>query len=250
MRTKPILPFIMSVFFTVNSCFSYEVYLGHPGSGSSVFYFDGLKNYFDTQPDIDYTMSVMMPTNLYDYDLYVTYCAGPATRGYYEYSEAEISTLSNYMQSGGRLLFFSDHTSTGGPGQYVDPYLNELLPQLGSNMELMGGAFDGGGHHDSIAGQILPTPFTANVELIHYAATNSISGGVQTLLVSNLTDCFFSYQHIGNGYLFLSGDINLMGSAANTEYDNGQFFRNLIVPEPATFLLFGLGTVILRRNRQ
>jgi len=235
MRTKTILTFTMVIFCMVNSGYSepLRVYLGHPDSDIVVNYFNGLIDYIDSQPDIRYVMRDMIPPNLSRYDLYVTYSAGLSSHGLYEYSEAEILTLNNYLQSGGRLLFFSDHTAGGGPGQSIDPYLNQLLPQLGSNMTLNGGVFDGGGHQNSIPGQILSNPFTNNVELIRYAATNSISGGIQTLLTSNLTDCFFSYEQIGNGYLFLSGDINLMDFAGNPAYDSGQFFRNLIeVPKP------------------
>jgi len=208
-------------------------------------------NYFNSQPDINYIMAQMMPTVLTNYDLYITGSAGLSTSGYYEYSSAEVTALWDYLNAGGRVLFFSDHTGAGGPGKYVDPYLNLLLPQLGSGMSLNGGLLDGGGHHDSIPGQILSDPFTQDVELIRYAGVNTITGGTPLFLASNLTKSFFSYEHIGSGCLFLSGDINLMDLTPDPAYDNGQFFRNLItIPEPTMIWLLGLGGLVLRKNHR
>lgn len=208
----------------------HNVYIGQ---GRTPYYYLGaLVDYYQSQPDINLTCeSEVIPANLANYDFYITCDAGLNRYNYYEYSTSEISSLHDYLQSGGRVLFFSDYAGSGGIGRYIDPYLNStLLPQLGSNMSFNSVLLDGGGHHDSIPGQILTNPFTEDVNLIRFAAVNSIANGTPLLLARNLRDSFFSYERIGAGYLFLSGDINLMdfANAAVWGYDNGTFFHNLV----------------------
>ncbi len=208
----------------------YNVYIGQ--GNTPYYYLDSLVDYYQSQPDINLTSEPeVIPADLTNYDLYITCAAGLSSYYYYEYTSSEISSLHDYLQSGSRVLFFSDHVGSGG-GKYVDPYLNStLLPQLGSSMSFNSVLLDGGGHHDSIPGQILANPFTVDVNLIRFAGVNSIANGTPLLLARNLCDSFFSYERIGAGYLFLSGDINLMDSAnaAAWGYDNGTFFHNLVI---------------------
>jgi hypothetical protein len=208
----------------------YNVYIGR--GRTPHYYLEPLVDYYQSQPDINLTCeSEVIPVNLANYDFYITCAAGLGQYNFYEYNSSEITALRDYLQSGGRVLFGSDHAGPGGSGSYIDPYLNStLLPQLGSSMLFNSTLLDGGGHHSSSPGQILASPFTQGVDLVRFAAVNSITNGIPLLLATNLNDSFFSYERIGAGYLFLSGDINLMdaANAAAWGYDNGTFFHNLV----------------------
>lgn len=223
----------------------HNVYIGR--GNTPEYYLSSLVNHYRSQPDVNLTYAEnMMPDDITKYDLYIT-----ANLYSNVYSSAEIAAIKNYINSGGRVLFFTDYHGTSSPGWQADPYLNgTLLPQLGSGMRINNKTLDGGGHHSSIPEQVIATPFTAGVEVFLYAATNSIGGGKPMLLASNLTDCIFAYENLGRGYLFISGDTNLMDAASNTEniYDNGRLFYNLvtasadigIIPQDVNFLSKGL----------
>lgn len=203
----------------------YNVYIGRGNTPD--YYVNNLAAYLRSLPDINLTCkSSVMPSGLTNYDMYMA-CDFDDT----PYSESDINSIANYILSGGRVLFFTDHTGPGGSGIHFDPYLNALLPQLGSAMSLKSSLLDGGGHHDTIPDQISSDSFTQGVGLINYAAVNSINGGVPLLFAKNLKDFFLAYEIIGEGYLFLSGDFNLTDRAnqSNFGYDNGKLFYNLIV---------------------
>ena len=167
------------------------------------------------------------------------------------YTGAEISAMSSYLASGGRIAFMGEH-GFFAPQQNLN--INGALSGLGANMTIVNAILDPGFRTATVAnGQILSNPLTAGVNAYEYAAFApvTISGSAQALMVgADQTSVMMAYQNIGGGSIFLITDQNVWDNAASLwpNHDNEVMFDNLVaattgggVPEPATWALMILG---------
>ena len=167
------------------------------------------------------------------------------------YTQTELESLNSYVRNGGRLLFFGECVNAGGPAK-ANISANTALAFIGSSMTLGKDCFDT--INQTAAGeQIVPHPLTERVLSLKYAAANSVSGGVPLLISKDLQNPFFAYEQVGNGYVLVSGDLNIAPGVMGENIGNDIFFRNLTVaeiPEPNSIMLLLVGAGIIFKCRR
>ena len=72
---------------------------------------------------------------------------------------------------------------------------------------------------------------------------------VESLIVINGLDFNYGYGYIADTFGMLTGTL-LSGEMINTSFERLGDAQILIVPEPATLLVFGFGGLALRRRRK
>lgn len=65
------------------------------------------------------------------------------------------------------------------------------------------------------------------------------------LLTSDLQDSFFSYESVGDGFLFVLADLNMIDNVYKSTNDNSVLLGNLVltqpqIPEPPAFAIWSL----------
>ncbi len=159
------------------------------------------------------------------------------------FGTSEITALTNYLATGGRILFMGEQNSFA-PTE--NNFINGALSDLGSSM-LLGASSIDSGFNDTSAGQILPHPFNSSVNLVNYGNVNSISGippGNELFLAKDLSTPWGGVELVGNGTMIVLADTNMISHIEDTAgNDNHLFFTN-IVPEPNGAFVIGLGAAV------
>lgn len=174
------------------------------------------------------------------------------------YTNAELTTMSNFLAGGGRIAFMGEH---GTFGAAENTRINTALYALGSTITINNVILDSGFRSASVLdGQILSHPLTAGVITYEYAAFAplTISGTAEALMrgedqyLGN-PSIMMAYQNIGPGSIFLITDQNVWDNDPLWDaFDNETMFENLLsgntgappvngVPEPASMALLGIG---------
>ncbi len=238
---------VLSMFLPVDKAMAITVFIDDNTNSLPQFNYPAgdLADFYNSLDNVQASISFSSLEDLSGFDFYV---AGPKE----PYSAQDINALMSFLNTGGRALLVGDYGEYGIP---IDG-LNATLSSLGSSMLLDGVLKDGGGHHNTVEEQIIDDFFTNEVDIIRYAAVNTISGGIPLLLTSDLSGSFFSYELYGSGYLFVSADYNIFDNINSPEYDNSKLLTNLFeeptaVPIPSSMILLGAGLTaisILRRK--
>ena len=162
------------------------------------------------------------------------------------YTAAEVSRISNFVQSGGGLLIMGDNLDC--PNANIEPVASIFGVSLAlSDVE----------PYDTYTGNLATHIIFENVGEIYMRAAGEISASTPSAEVAwqeGTGKGLVAVGTYGNGRVVTLGDFNIF---AEEEYyynvDNRQFsintFQYLAVPEPATILLFSLGGLFLRRRR-
>jgi hypothetical protein len=172
-------------------------------------------------------------------------------------SALQLTALNDYVLGGGRLLLNSEHAALSALARIDE--VNAILSALGSSISNKATFFDNDFH---VTTNIFPDPFTTGVHSILYAATSSLTGGIELVAGASGQD-FIAREGLGSGQLFVIADSNTVDALAFSDpafFDNAQLYLNFVgaedlnpVPEPTTLLLFGtaaagLGLVRWRRR--
>jgi len=160
-------------------------------------------------------------TDLSNVDLFVSMLPDDS------FSVSEISALSTYLSTGGRILFMGDQN---GFSSTENGYINTALSDLGSSMSLGASSIDTGFNNTS-SGQILTNLFTSGLNLVNYGNVNSITGippGNELFLAKDLSTAWGGYESVGGGTIVLLADTNMISHIEDTGgNDNHVFFMNV-----------------------
>lgn len=73
------------------------------------------------------------------------------------------------------------------------------------------------------------------------------------MLSKDLQKPFFAYEQVGNGYVLVSGDLNIAPGVMGENVGNEIFFRNLtvaVIPEPNSIILLLVGAGAIFKFRR
>jgi hypothetical protein len=158
------------------------------------------------------------------------------------YTNAEISTMENYLNSGGRIAFMGEH-GTLAPAQNIR--INTALTLLGAGVQIQNTLVDPSFRMATRSnGRILDHPLTSGVNNYEYAAFApliDLEGGAEALMLgSDLSSVMMAYDNVGAGSVFLITDQNVWDSVGSTgNNDNAIMFENLLI---ANTFVTGTGT--------
>ena len=172
------------------------------------------------------------------------------------YTSTELGAMSGHLAGGGRIAFMGEH---GGIALDENNRINAALTALGASMSIIPGVVvDSGFRTASVGdGQILSHTLTAGVNAYEYAAFNPLDLGANGIALmlgeESLTDIMMGFEIVGPGSIFMITDQNVLNFSGSDVFDNETMFENLLlantgapppsnsVPEPSSFVLFGLG---------
>lgn len=189
------------------------------------------------------------------------------------YTAAELNTMHNFLQGGGRIAFMGEH---GFYAPDENDRINAAISFLGGSITIQNLAPDAGFRSASVAdGQILANPLTEGVLTYQYAcfAPLILSGSAEALMhgEDDPTQIMMAYQVVGNGSIFLITDQNVWDNESSDwpGFNNHRMFENLLsatvpgqptvdnpgaVPEPSTYGLIGavalVGLAAVRRFKK
>jgi hypothetical protein len=144
---------------------------------------------------------------------------------------AEISTLSDFLTTGGRIAFMGEHGS--GLAIQENNNISAAVTALGGNMTILNNsALDSGFHTATrVGGQILDHTLTIGVdtyEYAYYAPLLLISPPAQKLMLgTDLSSVMMAFENIGSGSIFMITDQNVVNFSGSV--DNDVMFENLLI---------------------
>ena len=164
----------------------------------------------------------VLPSDLSPYDCIVL----PINRS--GFTLATLTALDTYVNSGGRIVAEADHR--GFPGAAAA--MNLLATHIGADLSIVLTTLDNDFHTTL---NIDPSPFTAGVSSIRYAATSEVHVAVgphaQSLVrTTNSGTTFIGVDKIGSGVFALLGDSNVFSNQNDdgyTNHDNGVLAANI-----------------------
>jgi len=256
---------ILSVLLTPSGVFSYTVLwdtshgIANSGQYQPSGYYQALSEHLG---DNDFTMVTTSQGFLVDdptgYDVIVV-CLTSAFDS--SYTPAEVERIVDFVDDGGGLLIMGDRQSA--PNANIEPVSSafgitfgpDVLAVYPSIYEVYTSELNWS--HSIFSG------FGTSDEIFMYAASElSVTGPAFSIAEQEGTGkTIAAAAQYGQGMVVVLGDCSLWSlseSVLNSwdyfhEADNPQFalntFTYLAVPEPATILLLGLGTVLLRKRR-
>ena len=152
------------------------------------------------------------------------------------FSDGTKAALDGYVNAGGRIMAVAEWNAF--PGGITT--MNDLATYVGADLFVVSDAIDLG---FNTTANIHPSPFTAGVASIRYAATSEVQVFVgphaHSLVGTATTDTtFIGVDRIGSGAFFLFGDSNVLSDNNGNGYvtdDNGVFAANIC--DEADFLV-------------
>ena len=152
------------------------------------------------------------------------------------FSDSTLTALDGYVNAGGRMIAVAEWNAF--PGGITT--MNNLAAYVGADLLVVSDDIDLGFHTTA---NIHPSPFTAGVSSIRYAATSEVQVFVgphaHSLVGTATTDTtFIGVDQIGSGAFFLFGDSNVLSDNNGNGYvtdDNGVFAANIC--DEADFLV-------------
>ena len=144
------------------------------------------------------------------------------------FSDATKTAFANYLNAGGRILAIAEWSAFSGSINTM----NDLATHVGADLQVVSSAIDLGFHTTT---NIDPSPFTAGVNQIRYAATSEVQVQVgpnahSLVRSANTATTFIGVDKIGSGVFALFGDSNVLSDNSAdgyTAHDNGVLAANL-----------------------
>lgn len=173
-----------------------------------------------TGKTVDYQST--LPDDLSAYDCIVLPVNSAA------FSDATKAAFANYLNAGGRVLAIAEWNAFAGSINTM----NDLASHVGADLQVVAAAIDLGFHTTT---NIDPSPFTAGVSSIRYAATSEVQVQVgpdahSLVRSTNTATTFIGVDKIGSGVFALFGDSNVLSDNSAdgyTAHDNGVLAANL-----------------------
>ena len=155
------------------------------------------------------------------------------------FSAAATAALNGYVNGGGRILALGEFSGFAAG----NAAMNGLATALGADLSIVSAPID---LEFSTTNNIDPSPFTAGVSSIRYAATSEVAVAVgpnaHSLVRSQGGTTFIGVDKIGSGVFVLSGDSNVFSDKSGGGYvnqDNGVLVANIC--DQASFVIQLLG---------
>jgi len=246
---------ILSVLLTPSTVFSYNVLwdTSHGVADSGQYQPSG---YYQTLVEhlslYDFTVDTTSEGFLFDdlagYDVAVV-CLTSAYNDGDIYTSAEIERVVNFVNAGGGLLIMGDQQRRN-PNANIQPVASQFGITFGSALSTF----------EVYTSDLADHPVFDGIGTIFmYAAVElSVSGPASPIAWQQGTETTIAaVAQYGQGRVVALGDCSLWADYSDNDYfyraDNSEFslktLTYLAVPEPATVLLLGLGSLALLRNR-
>ena len=246
---------MVSVLLMSSTVFSYSVlwdtFHGVAGGGSyqpSGYYQTLVQHLGDNGFTVDTTSDGFLVDDPADYDVIVVCLASAFDTAY---TSDEVQRILSFVNNGGGLLLMGDiHTS---PNANIQPVADEFGVILGvSSLTPL----------DLYTSNLSDHPIFEGIDegIYMYAAgeLTASSPASAAAWAEGTGEAIAAVAEYGQGRVVALGDISLWATNQFWDYfheaDNPQFsvntFEYLAIPEPATVLLLGLGSLMLLRRRR
>lgn len=138
-----------------------------------------------------------------------------------------LSSLKTWVENGGRLFLGTENYPCNDSVK-----LNEILSALGSTMVAQQTQYDCG---ELFSGRNQNVPVMNGVDPFVYACSSTIENGTPLVLAASVNESILSMEKIGNGYIAVTGDSNVLHYDDNDSsvvskdnmLKNAQLFENI-----------------------
>ena len=203
----------------------------------------------DNDFSVDTTSDGFLADDPADYDVIVVCLASAYDT---TYTSGEVERILSFVNNGGGLLIVGDRQDRPGKdNEHIQPVADEFGIALGmSNPSPLG----------LYTSDLADHPIFDGISQIYMYAAGELTASSPTsegAWKEGTGEAIAAVAEYGQGRVVALGDCSLWTVSDNWDYfheaDNPQFsvntFEYLAVPEPAAFLLLGLGCFFLRKSR-